>query len=93
MPRPGKQYGEPSFHRDAVPSTTLSANPEPRTWSRSARWVLTISSSDLSNSARPRLAGENVIMLPPGWRTDSVPRTMLAWFSAMANERFGHAMA
>ncbi len=29
------------------------------------------------------------MMLPPGWRTDSVPRTMLAWFRAIANERFG----
>ena len=32
-------------------------------------------------------------MLPPGCRVDSVPRTMLAWFKAMAKERFGHAMA
>ena len=51
------------------------------------------SSSLLSSSARPRLAGENVMKLPPGFRTDSEPRTMLAWFRAIANERFGAAMA
>ena len=36
------------------------------------------SSSGFSSRARPRLAGEKVMKLPPGRRTDSVPRTMLA---------------
>ena len=51
------------------------------------------SSSLFSSRASPRLAGEKVIKLPPGLRTDSVPRTMLAWLSAIAKERFGAAMA
>ena len=32
-------------------------------------------------------------MLPPGWRTDSLPRTMLAWLRAMAKELVGAAIA
>jgi hypothetical protein len=51
------------------------------------------SSSLLSSSARPRLAGAKVMKLPPGCRVFSLPRMMLAWLSAMAKERFGAAMA
>ena len=32
------------------------------------------------------------MMLPPGCRVVSLPRTMLAWLSTMLNDRFGVAM-
>jgi hypothetical protein len=45
------------------------------------------------SSVRAMLAGEKVMMLLPGCRTDSLPRTRLDWFSTMLNDRFGVAMA
>ena len=51
-----------------------------------------ISSSLLGSKVRARLAGENVMMLLPGCRVDSPPRTRLAWFSTTLNDRFGVAM-
>ena len=51
-----------------------------------------ISSSVFASSVRARLAGENVMMLLPGCRVVSLPRTRLAWFSTMLNDRFGVAM-